>query len=63
MIILSDILFTCSALKKYLEILNSNSNITLSDEVGNAVILDDNAKELLRSYYDMELIQKEMLRR
>ena len=63
MIILSDILFTCSALKKYLEILNSDNNITISDESGNVVILDDNAKELLRSYYDMELTQKEISRR
>ena len=61
MIILNtDIKYTRESLKGILRILEEDSILMLKNKNDDCIILDNNSKEMLKSYFQGELIQKEI---
>lgn len=56
----SNVSYTKESLEKTIKVLDGDDVLVVKDHNNNFIVLDNNAKEMLRSYYQGELIQKEM---
>lgn len=56
----TDIKYTRESLKGILRILEEDSILMLKNKNDDCIILDNNSKEMLKSYFQGELIQKEI---